>query len=67
MEKGIIFFQKKNVKKSKQSNVFLYGLDDENVPQFYKSYPRVYMDETLWVDDGERVEFEAWMKLRRNK
>lgn len=25
------------------------------------------MDETLWVDDGERVEFEVWMKLRRNK
>ncbi|HAU87164.1 MAG TPA: toll/interleukin-1 receptor domain-containing protein [Lachnospiraceae bacterium] len=47
--------------------VFQYGLDNENVPHFYKSYPRVYMDETLWVDDGERVEFEVWMKLRRNK
>lgn len=42
--------------------VYLYDSDKINVPQFYKIYPKVYIDDKIWVEDGKRTEFKNWVK-----
>lgn len=47
--------------------VFQYDYDRKSAPQFYEGYPRVYIDDKIWVEDEERIEFENWISLRREK
>ncbi len=47
--------------------VFQYDYDRKSVPQFYEGYPRVYIDDKIWVKDEDRIEFENWISLRREK
>ena len=47
--------------------IFQYDYNTENVPQFYEEYPRVYIDDKIWIEEGERVEFGKWIALRREK
>jgi hypothetical protein len=47
--------------------VFQYDYDSKNTPQFYEGYPRIYMDDTIWIDSGEKIEFGNWIKSGRKK
>ena len=47
--------------------VFQYDYDRKSAPQFYEGYPRVYVDDKIWVEDEERIEFGNWITLRREK
>lgn len=46
--------------------ICVYQIDNEikNTPQFYDNYPKVHIDDKLWVEDGRRIEFGKWINSR---
>ena len=37
------------------------------IPQFYEVYPQIYIDDKLWVDDDEKMEFKEWVNSDKGK
>lgn len=50
--------------------ICVYSYDDSdniNIPQFYEIYPRVHIDDKIWVDDGKNMEFSNWITFGEKK
>lgn len=45
--------------------VYLYDSEKICIPQFYEGYPKVYFDDKIWIEEGERIEFENWITFKR--
>ncbi|MEO2631182.1 toll/interleukin-1 receptor domain-containing protein, partial [Blautia wexlerae] len=47
--------------------VYKYDDNGEMIPQFYEGYPQIYIDDKLWVDDDEKMEFKEWVNSDKGK
>ena len=45
----------------------IYDDNGEMIPQFYEGYPQIYIDDKLWVDDDEKMEFKEWVNSDKGK
>ena len=45
--------------------IYQYDCDGSRMPKFYNGYPRMNLNDEIWVEDGEQIEFIKWIKLER--